>query len=93
MSEVKQNFDNRSESQIKEESSIISRLDEKLSEVPRERNPFRNLFAEDESSNRQLVYTQNQEQDESLDVTRFSPKFRKLYWLAWMMQLMVKRQY
>lgn len=33
--EVKLNFDNRSESQIKEESSIISRLDEKLSEVPR----------------------------------------------------------
>ena len=47
VSEVKQNFDNRSESRIKEESSIISRLDEKLSEVPRERNPFRNLFAED----------------------------------------------
>lgn len=79
VSEVKQNFDNRSESQIKEESSIISRLDEKLSEVPRERNPFRNLFTEDESSNQQKAYSKTQEPEEIMDVSRFSPKFRKLY--------------
>lgn len=49
--EIKENFQNKSESesaiQYRDESSIISKLDEKLADMipdAQTRNPFRNLF-------------------------------------------------
>jgi hypothetical protein len=75
---------NQSDSKIdvREESSIITKLDERLSDFMQEqdRKPFRNLFAEEEQSEQSITANSNLFSSEVIEEStmgRHSPKFKK----------------
>lgn len=76
--EVKLSFQNQSKISEREESSIITKLDERLSDMIQERKPFRNLFAEEdqsEQSNNSNLFSSEVIEDTTASIIKHMPRF------------------